>query len=207
MKYQWYILFSFAIQLNNRQPQYSMASTQALRALARPMARQATLLRPLSRLPIAPRRTLYADTLPLLTTAHAKVVGARTGHVEGDDLVVDLTTSKTLGGKGDKGKTNPEELFAAGYGACFQAAMNASAPAIGLKMPKEPQDSIVETAVHLVGHPKDLVMRLKVDMKVKVRGVTGEDLEKIVAKAREVCPYHHATTGNVTTTIETEVMQ
>lgn len=65
-------------------------------------------------------RNLNTATAPVLYSAHAKVVGARTGHVEGDDLTVDLTMAKALGGPGDKGKTNPEELFAAGYGACFQ---------------------------------------------------------------------------------------
>ncbi|KAK3701814.1 hypothetical protein LTR37_015236 [Vermiconidia calcicola] len=181
-----------------------MASAQAFRSLARPLTSRAARL---PQLRTVPRRCLHADTLPVLTTAHAKVVGARTGHVEGDDLVVDLTTSKVLGGTGDKGKTNPEELFAAGYGACFQSAMNASAPSIGLKMPKNPEDSIVETAVHLVGDMKSLELRLKVDMKVKVRGVSKEELEKIVAKTREVCPYSHAIQGNVSTNIEVEVME
>ena len=71
-----------------------------------------------------PRRQLNTDTAPVLYSAHAKVVGARTGHVEGDDLNVDLTMAKALGGEGDEGKTNPEELFAAGYGACFQSAVS-----------------------------------------------------------------------------------
>ncbi|KAF6804226.1 putative organic hydroperoxide resistance protein, partial [Colletotrichum sojae] len=80
-------------------------------------------------------RLLNTDTAPVLYSARAKVVGARTGHVEGDDLVVDLTMAKALGGEGDKGKTNPEELFAAGYGACFQSAMNASAASMKIQMP------------------------------------------------------------------------
>jgi Ohr subfamily peroxiredoxin len=117
-----------------------------------------------------PRRQLNTDTAPVLYSAHAKVVGARTGHVEGDDLNVDLTMSKALGGEGDRGKTNPEELFAAGYGACFQSAMNASAASLKIQMPKKKEDSVVETTVHLVGDMKKLDMGIRVDMKVSVKG-------------------------------------
>jgi Ohr subfamily peroxiredoxin len=116
------------------------------------------------------RRLLNTDTAPVLYSAHAKVVGARTGHVEGDDLQVDLTMAKALGGEGDRGKTNPEELFAAGYGACFQSAMNASATSLKIKMPERKEDSIVSTTVHLVGDMKKLDMGIRVDMKVSVKG-------------------------------------
>ena len=83
--------------------------------LSRPLAPQLTHSRSGQ-----PLRNLNTATAPIIYSAHAKVVGARTGHVEGDDLVCDLTMAKAVGGPGDKGKTNPEELFAAGYGACFQ---------------------------------------------------------------------------------------
>lgn len=168
-----------------------------------PMLRQAPRLasRTTAR-PVLSKRFLNTDTAPTLYSAHAKVVGARTGHVEGDDLVVDLTMAKALGGAGDKGKTNPEELFAAGYGACFQSAMNASAINMKIQMPENREDSIVETTVHLVGDMKQLDMGIRVDMKVKVKGLNKQDLEKVVAKAKEVCPYSRATQGNVTTNIE-----
>jgi organic hydroperoxide reductase OsmC/OhrA len=113
------------------------------------------------------RRFLNTDTAPVLYSAHSKVVGARTGYVEGDDLNVELTMAKALGGSGDKGKTNPEELFAAGYGACFQSAMNASAMSMKIQMPGKKEDSIVETTVHLVGDMKKLDMGIRVDMKVR----------------------------------------
>ncbi|OLN88230.1 Organic hydroperoxide resistance protein [Colletotrichum chlorophyti] len=148
------------------------------------------------------KRLLNTDTAPVLYSAHAKVVGARTGHVEGDDLVVDLTMAKALGGPGDKGKTNPEELFAAGYGACFQSAMNASATSMKIHMPKKPEDSIVDTTVHLVGDMKGLDMGIRVEMKVRVKGLSNEEVQKVVDKAKEVCPYSRATKGNVTTNIE-----
>ncbi|WQF75458.1 Putative OsmC/Ohr family, K domain-like, alpha/beta, OsmC/Ohr superfamily protein [Colletotrichum destructivum] len=148
------------------------------------------------------KRLINTDTAPVLYSASAKVIGARTGHVQGDDLVVDLTMAKALGGPGDKGKTNPEELFAAGYGACFQSAMNASAASMKIQMPKKSEDSVVETTVHLVGDMKGLDMGLRVDMKVRVKGLSNDELQKVVDKAKEVCPYSRATKGNVTTNIE-----
>lgn len=153
------------------------------------------------------RRYLNTETAPLLYSAHATVKGARTGHVEGDDLHVDLTMAKALGGTGDKGKTNPEELFAAGYGACFQAAMNASAASLKIRMPGNPEDSVVKTTVHLVGDMKALDMGLRVDMKVSVKGLNEKDLAKVIEKAKEVCPYSRATQGNVPINIEVEQFQ
>lgn len=104
------------------------------------------------------------------------------------------------------GKTNPEELFSAGYGACFQSAMNAVAAKAGVKMPTKPEDSIVETTVHLVGSMKELDMSLRVEMLVKVKGLDKEQLEKVVYEARQVCPYSRATKDNVYTTIRCETM-
>lgn len=178
-----------------------MATTTALRLL-RPSLRLTT-----SALRTPPtHRTLNTATAPVLYSAHAKVVGARTGHVEGDDLNIDLTMAKALGGLGDKGKTNPEELFAAGYGACFQSAMNAAAASMGIKMPTQKEDSVVRTTVHLVGDMKSLDLGLRVDMKVSVKGLKREDFDKVVEKAKEACPYSRATRGNVETNVEVELL-
>ncbi|KAF5026012.1 hypothetical protein F66182_1914 [Fusarium sp. NRRL 66182] len=148
------------------------------------------------------RRFINTETAPTLYSAHAKAIGARKGRIEGENLHVQLTMAKALGGPGDAGKTNPEELFAAGYGACFQSAMNACAAQMGITMPTNAEDSVVETTVHLVGDMKQLDMSLRVDMKIKVRGLNKEDLEKVVNKAQEVCPYSKATKGNVATDFE-----
>jgi organic hydroperoxide reductase OsmC/OhrA len=64
---------------------------------------------------------------------------------------------KSLGGQGDK--TNPEELFAAGYGACFQSAMNAVAAKYGLKMPEKAEESIIDTNVNTLMQNKLTVCR------------------------------------------------
>jgi len=95
--------------------------------------------------------------------------------------------AKALGGPGDAGKTNPEELFAAGYGACYQSAMNAVAMKRGVKLPN---DSIVEATVHLVGDMKALDMGLRVDMKVHTpSGMEKGVMQEIVDEAKRVCPY------------------
>lgn len=172
-----------------------MPSFRALTPILRNATRRTAIRAP-------SHRFLNTETAPVLYSAHAKVVGARTGHIEGDDLHLDLTMAKALGGPGDAGKTNPEELFAAGYGACFQSAMNASAMSMKIGMPKNKEDSIVETTVHLVGDMKALDMGIRVSMKVKIKGLERSEVEKVVDKAKEVCPYSRATRGNVHTEIE-----
>lgn len=78
--------------------------------------------------------------------------------------------------------------------------MNASAMSMKLHLPA---DSVVETTVHLVGDMKKLDMGLRVEMKVHVpEGISRENMEKVVEKAKEVCPYSRATKGNVDTSIE-----
>lgn len=84
--------------------------------------------------------------------------------------------------------------------------MNAVAPSLGVKMPSKPEDSIVETTVHLVGSMQDLDMGLRAELLVKVKGLAKEDLEKVVYKARQVCPYSRATKDNVYTTVRCETM-
>lgn len=182
--------------------------SSSLRAL-RPLARQAGAARQVRpRVPSTPaiqqqqKRLLDTSSAPTLYSAHARVIGARTGRVQGENLNVELTMAKALGGPGDRGKTNPEELFAAGYGACFQSAMNAAAAGMGIKMPSRQEDSVVESTVHLVGDMKGLDMGLKVNMVVKVKGLGRAELEKVVRKAEEVCPYSRATRGNVDTHIK-----
>lgn len=166
----------------------------------RPLLRQATG-------PVAARRFLNTENAPILYSAHAKAVGARNGHVEGSEgLKMDLGMPKGLGGAGGPGKTNPEELFAAGYGACFQSAMGLVAPKLGITMPPKAEDSIIETTVHMVGDLKKTDLGIKVDMLVKVKGVDKADLEKLIEKTKETCPYSRATQGNVITNIEVETM-
>lgn len=171
-----------------------MAALRTLRPLLRTIPR-----------PSPPQiRSLNTATAPSLYKTTATVTGARNGHIEGENIALDLAMPKSLGGPG--GKTNPEELFAAGYGACYQSAMNLVAAGMGLKMPTKTEDSVVETTVHLVGDLKAADLGIRVDMKVKVKGMKKEDVEKLVEKTKEVCPYSRATQRNVETKIEVVIL-
>ncbi|CAK4033981.1 Organic hydroperoxide resistance [Lecanosticta acicola] len=139
----------------------------------------------------------WATDAPLWT-AHAEAKGGRQGHVKAPALNVDLGMPQ------DKpAKTNPEELFAAGYGACFVGAMGATAPSLGIKLP----DGVVaDTDVHLIGDIKKLDIGIRVDMTIKASGISKQDLEKLVEKTKTVCPYSRATEGNVVTNLKCEVV-
>ena len=104
------------------------------------------------------RRLLNTQTAPVLYLVNAVAKGARNGHVNGSEgLAVDLTMPKPLGENGENGengKTNPEEFFAACYAACFQGAINLTAMHMGITLPKDKDDSILETTAHMVGELK-----------------------------------------------------
>jgi len=133
-----------------------------------------------------------------LYTAVATATGGRQGHVRSDDGVLDLDTSvpKSMGGPGGA-STNPEQLFAAGYSACFQSAM--------LFVAGQQKLSIGET--HVTGHvsigPKDGGgFMLAVKHVVDVPGLDQAAAEKLVHDAHQVCPYSNATRGNIEVVFE-----
>jgi Ohr subfamily peroxiredoxin len=130
-------------------------------------------------------RTLYTA----VSTAH----GGRDGHVRSSDGIVDLDlkTPKEMGGPGGSG-TNPEQLFAAGYAACFESAMRAVA-----RKRKEP---LVDASV--TGHVSFNVADegkfvLSVELHGKVEGLSRDDTQVLMQAAHEVCPYSNATRGNI----------
>ncbi|AUN97906.1 hypothetical protein C0V70_07255 [Bacteriovorax stolpii] len=122
----------------------------------------------------------------------ALVSGGRDGIARSNDgmLEVRLQAPKELGGKG--GATNPEQLFAAGYAACFESALRHVARtqkiAIG--------ETSVEATVGL-GARDDGGFMLDVALTVKVNGVDRSVAEKLMETAHVVCPYSHATRGNI----------
>ena len=126
-----------------------------------------------------------------LYEARATVVGGREGHVRSDDglLDVQLAMPKALGGKEDG--TNPEQLFAAGYAACFQSAMGfvARQQKIGLT------GSQVTGVVGLL--PIEVGFKLEVALEIETQGLSHADAEALVAMAHKVCPYSNATRGNI----------
>ncbi len=127
-------------------------------------------------------------------TARATATGdGRNGHVATDDRLVDfdLETPKPLH---TPQKTNPEQLFAAGYAACFHSALKHSNKSLDLT------DSVVDAEVGLGMNLKG-AFQLKVTLHVTAPFAPQAELEEAVAKAEQVCPYSNATRGNIGTTI------
>jgi osmotically inducible protein OsmC len=126
------------------------------------------------------------------TTATA--TGGRDGHAATQDgsLDVMLSTPKELGGAGGTGN-NPEQLFAAGYAACFIGAMKFVASQGG---PKVPADTDV-TATVGIGPRSEGGFGLEIALNVTVPGLSRDEAQTLVEKAHEVCPYSNATRGNV----------
>jgi Ohr subfamily peroxiredoxin len=124
-------------------------------------------------------------------TAVAVNTGGRKGKIRTDDGLLDMEVAmpKEIGGPG--GKTNPEQLFAAGYAACFGGALGAVAKGIKL------DDAEITVKTHL-GKTGDGGFGLAVDIFVKIpQAETLADAQKLVDAAHEVCPYSNATRGNI----------
>lgn len=126
------------------------------------------------------------------TTATA--TGGRDGSAKTEDgsFSVKLATPKELGGAGGEGN-NPEQLFAAGYSACFLGALKAVAPSLSLKVPS---DTSVTAKVG-IGPRSEGGFGITADLTVSLPGLDHADAEKLVEKAHQVCPYSNATRGNV----------
>lgn len=124
----------------------------------------------------------------------AKATGGRDGQAATTDgaFSVKLAVPKELGGPGGPG-ANPEQLFAAGYSACFLGAMKAVAAKGG---PKVPADTTV-TATVGIGPRSEGGFGLEVSLDVSLPGVPKAEAEDLVAKAHQVCPYSNATRNNI----------
>ena len=133
----------------------------------------------------------------ILYTAHASATGGRDGRAVSSDKVLDvsLTTPKEMGGAGGTG-TNPEQLFAAGYSACFLGAMKAVAARDKLAISPDPK---VEGSVGF--GPSSAGYGIAVELKVALPGMARDKAQEIVDKAHAVCPYSNATRGNVPVTL------
>ena len=129
----------------------------------------------------------------VLYKTSAKATGGRDGHAATLDgaLDVKLTTPKELGGGG--AGNNPEQLFAAGYAACFIGAMKFVASQGG---PKVPENASVTSTVG-IGPRAAGGFGLTVDLAVSLPGLTHAEAEALVEKAHQVCPYSNATRGNI----------
>jgi osmotically inducible protein OsmC len=129
-----------------------------------------------------------------LYTTKVTAVGGRSGTVKSEDGILDLTLAmpKELGGKG--GATNPEQLFAAGYAACFENAV--------IHVTRAQADKVRDNDIEVVGEVGLLAdgaggFKLAVTLDVEIVGLDQAKAEEIVAQAHAVCPYSNAVKGNV----------
>jgi len=130
-------------------------------------------------------------SVKVLYRTTATATGGRDGTAATEDgsLSLKLATPKELGGAGGPGN-NPEQLFAAGYAACFIGAMKAVA---GRKVPA---DATVTASVG-IGPRSEGGFGLDIDLAVSLPGLPAEEAQALVEKAHQVCPYSNATRGNV----------
>ncbi|MEA9786609.1 organic hydroperoxide resistance protein [Xanthomonas campestris pv. raphani] len=133
----------------------------------------------------------------VLYTAHATATGGREGRAVSSDSALDvkLSTPRELAGAGGDG-TNPEQLFAAGYSACFIGAMKAVAAQDKLKLPGEIS---IDGSVGIGQIPGGF--GIAVELKIAVPGMEPAELQALVDKAHQVCPYSNATRGNIDVTL------
>jgi lipoyl-dependent peroxiredoxin len=128
-----------------------------------------------------------------LYTAEASVEGGRSGHGRTSDgrLDVDLSVPEDMGGNGGTG-TNPEQLFAVGYAACFQSALLNVAN--GRKL--DASDSRIDSRVGIgpTGHGG---MTLEVSLDLHAPHLSPGQAADLMARAHELCPYSNATRGNI----------
>lgn len=129
----------------------------------------------------------------IMYRAHAKATGGRDGRAVSSDNALDvkLTVPREMGGGGDVG-TNPEQLFAAGYSACFLSALKYVA---GQQKVALPATTAIDGSVGIGQIPAGF--GIEVELKISVPGLPREQVEALVQKAHIVCPYSNATRGNV----------
>nr|WP_245345475.1 organic hydroperoxide resistance protein [Halobacillus andaensis] len=123
-------------------------------------------------------------------TSHATASGGREGHVKSDDGIIDVNL--VMPGSGNEEGSNPEQLFAAGYSACFDGALNL----IASKQDKD-IESETKADVSLIKDESDDGFKIGVILNVSVKGVSQDEAEKLVKDAHDFCPYSKATRGNI----------
>lgn len=130
-----------------------------------------------------------------LYTAHGSATGGREGQAATDtgNVKLVLNTPKELGGGGGEG-TNPEQLFAMGYSACFLGALKFVASKEKVKIP---DDAKVSADIGIGARDDGQGFGITAKLTVSVPGLDKAAVEDLVAKAHVVCPYSHATKGNI----------
>jgi len=136
----------------------------------------------------------------VIYTARAQSTGGREGRATSSDekLDVKLAPPKEMGGDGNG--TNPEQLFAAGYSACFMGALQVVA---GREKAKLPKDAKIDGEVGI--GPMGDAFGIEVALTIHLPGMDKSEADDLVAKAHQVCPYSNATRGNIDVSLNVEV--
>ena len=131
-----------------------------------------------------------------LYTAQCTSTGGRTGTTKSSDgrISLNLSTPKGLGGDDGPG-TNPEQLFASGYSACFIGALKAVAAKQKISLPAEVSNTAEVSIGPMTGKPG--AFGITVAMSISIPGMGKGEAEALVKAAHEVCPYSNATRGNL----------
>ncbi|MGH2760352.1 MAG: organic hydroperoxide resistance protein [Actinomycetota bacterium] len=134
--------------------------------------------------------------MQILYTAEATAWGGREGRASTDDGILDVTLAvpKELGGHG--GATNPEQLFAAGFAACFHSALKV----VARREKVDVSESAITARVGL-GMNEEGGFNIEVELEAELPDVERSVAETLVANAHKVCPYSNATRGNVPVTL------
>jgi osmotically inducible protein OsmC len=133
-------------------------------------------------------------TVDVKYSTRATATGGRDGEARTEDgrLAVALSTPKELGGAGGDG-ANPEQLFAAGYSACFLGALKVAGQQLKVKVPAEAK----VTATVGIGPRSEGGFGITADLLVDLPGVDRAEAERLVETAHQICPYSNATRGNL----------
>lgn len=127
----------------------------------------------------------------VLFTSSATAKNGRDGHVKSADGLIDLDLVNPASNKEDK-SSNPEQLFAAAYAACYDGALNLVA-----SKQKKKIDSETTADVSFLKDPVDGGFKIAATLNIKVKGVSPEEAEELAEDAHKACPYSKATRGNI----------
>ncbi|TFJ94594.1 organic hydroperoxide resistance protein [Lentibacillus salicampi] len=137
----------------------------------------------------------------VIFTSKATAKNGRDGHVRSADGLIDLELVNPAENKEDKG-SNPEQLFAAAYSACFDASLHLVASKQNKKI-----DSETTAEVSFMKDSEDNGFKIAVTMNTEIEGVNPEEAEELAEDAHQACPYSKATRGNIEVTLNPKAME
>lgn len=136
----------------------------------------------------------------VIFSSKATAKNGRDGHVKSEDGLIDLDLVNPATNKEDTG-SNPEQLFAATYSACFDGALNLVASNQDKKI-----DSETTAEISFCKDPEDGGFKIAATLNVSIEGVSQEEADKLLEDAHQVCPYSKATRGNVDVTLNAKAV-